>query len=84
MAAKKAVDEGRVHSPLNDGLIKLNFRYASPGDDLLQELIRLAGDVDRYLQRIERGNQDGIRHERENMRSRIAALKAQMKAEGIV
>lgn len=71
----KKKDEGRVHSPLNDGLIRLKFRYERNGDDLLQTLIFLAGDVDRYLQRIERGNQDGIRYERENMRGRIRELK---------
>lgn len=44
-------------------------------------LINLAGDVDRYLQRIERGDQDGIRHERENMEHRISDLKELLREE---
>jgi hypothetical protein len=72
---------GYVSSKLNDGLTALKFRYARDGDDLLNELINLAGDVDRYLQRIERGDQEGIRLERENMRCRRDHFKELLQKE---
>lgn len=72
-----------MRSRLNDGLIALKFRYARKGDDLLETLVCLAGDVDRYLQRIQRGDQDGLRHELENMRYRISDLKKLLKDENL-
>jgi hypothetical protein len=74
MAARRQVPH-KADCSLNDKLTRLKFRVQRPQEDMLGTLICLAGDVDRYLQYLERGEKVDLNRELSNMRSRLLELK---------
>lgn len=76
--------------PLTEVLPQFKFRQLRALDSTFQDLVYLAGDVQRYLAAFEAQDKKATAHERGNMRSRIADLTkrieeedARMKAEAL-
>lgn len=69
------MENKRVDTSLNDKLEQLLRRTRRKEEDMVEFLMLLACDTDRYLQNLEANNKEGARYELVNMGVRLAKLK---------